>query len=101
MKGAANPEVSTQLQGWAVECDSKADRMQKITRPGDLLEDARRSFLRADEYRAVADQMQDPTSRASNRYMAETYEARARALERLARRPKRGDQEQEKARSKM
>ena len=80
---------------WAVECDSKADRRRRVRHPSDLIEDARRTHLRAAEYRAVADQMENPTSRASYRYMAETYEARARALERQARRLERGDEERE------
>jgi hypothetical protein len=94
MKDAASPEVVTQLEEWAVECDSNADRL-KIQRPSNLLEHARRNHLRVDEYRAVADQMHNPTSRASYRYMAETYEARARALERLAQPLERRSQEQE------
>ncbi len=76
----ASPEVMSQLQQWAVECDGMADRLSGGD-PDHRLEQARRHRLRAEEYRAVADQMQNPTASATYRHLAETYEAMARQLE--------------------
>src|SRR5690348_2791447 len=48
----------------------------KTVDPSDSIsEQARRHQMRAAEYRAVADQMQDRTARAAYRRLAESYEA--------------------------
>jgi len=80
MKKAADADIVHQLQLWAMECDAQADGLLGAERE-DLLEQARRHRMRAEEYRAVAEQMQFPKSRASYRNLAETYEALASGLE--------------------
>jgi hypothetical protein len=90
LKLTANSEVSTQLQHWAVECDRKADRALRTSPSTDLLEQARRHLMRAEEYRAAASQMRDPTARASFQHLAEIYKAMARRLERSSHRSKQG-----------
>ena len=81
LKATGNPELQAQLETWVVECDRRADRALREQSGGDIHDQARRHEQRAAEYRAVADQMQNPTSRASFRHLAETYEAMARRLE--------------------
>src|SRR5215472_18619403 len=81
LKITTKPELLAQLKTWAVECDRKADRALQRKPSGELREQARRHEQRAAEYRAVADQIQDPTARASFRHLAETYEAMGRRLE--------------------
>jgi hypothetical protein len=76
--GTATPELLHQLKEWALECDESADRSSFDSEP---LEQARRHRARAEEYRAVAEQLHDPTAIASYRRLAETYEAMARKLE--------------------
>jgi hypothetical protein len=51
--------------------------------PHDTQERARRYKMRAAEYRAVADQMRDPTARASYRQLAENYDAIGQRLEQV------------------
>jgi hypothetical protein len=82
-KTAANPEVVVQLQQWAVECDRKADLALRVSAPrkDDLLEQARRHRMKAEEHRVVGEQMRDRNVCASFRRLAETYEAMARRLE--------------------
>lgn len=75
-----DPEVIAQLETWAVECDRRADRALRTRPSEDMREQAKRYQMRAAEYQAVADQMQDPTARASFRHLAQTYEAMARRL---------------------
>ena len=74
MKQAADPDMVYQLQQWAMECDGKADGLLDSK---DLLEQARRHRTRAEEYSAVAEQMEFPKTRASYRSLAETYRALA------------------------
>jgi hypothetical protein len=56
----------------------EAVRGRKIVHPS---EQVRRHQMRAAEYRAVADQMRDPTASASYRRLAESYETMGRRLE--------------------
>jgi hypothetical protein len=76
-----SPELSVQLQQWALECDRQADRLLKSAPIDDVREQARRHRLRAEEYRAVAAQMQTSAARASYQHLAASYEAMARRLE--------------------
>ena len=80
---AASAELSDQLQQWAVECDGQADRTLREAPARDLLDRARHHRLRAEEYRAVAEQMQTPSARDSYHHLAESYDAMARQLEKL------------------
>jgi hypothetical protein len=82
LSATENPELVSQLQQWAVECDRRADTAER-TLPS---EQACRYRLRAEEYRATAAQMRSAAARASFQQMAETYEAMARGLEHVARR---------------
>jgi dienelactone hydrolase len=77
---SASPELLEQLEKWAVECDESAD-LSLRTPGGEALEQARRYRERAAEYRAVADQLRDPTATATYRHLAQTYDAMARRLE--------------------
>lgn len=86
LKDAHNPELLGQLKAWALECDRQADRALRECSGEDIRQQARRYEQRAAEYRAVADQMQNSTSRASFRHLAATYEAMARRLEARAER---------------
>jgi hypothetical protein len=86
LKVARNPELLAQLETWALECDRQADRALRTRPSDDIREQSRRHHMRAAEYRAVADQMQNPTARASFRHLAETYEAMGRRLENRANR---------------
>jgi hypothetical protein len=82
LSSAGNPELASQLQQWAVECDRRADTAEH-KRPQ---EKARGYRMRAEEYRTTAEQMRAPLAQASFRQMAETYEAMARGLEHVAHR---------------
>jgi hypothetical protein len=82
LSSAKNPELASQLQQWAVECDRRADTAEH-KRP---LEKAQRYRLRAEECRTTAEQMRTPIAQASFRQMAEIYEAMARGLEHVAHR---------------
>ncbi len=82
LSASENPEVVSQLQQWAVECDRRADTAEH-TLPS---EQAQRYRQRAGEYRASAERMRTPAARTSFREMAETYEAMARGLEHVAKR---------------
>lgn len=84
LKEAAKPDLVHQLQQWAVECDSEADDTLRASPISDLLDQARRHRLRAEEYRAVVEQMQTPAARGTYQQLAETYEAMARRLEEIA-----------------
>ncbi len=55
----------------------EAVSVQKSANPSDA-ERARRYEMRGTEYRAVADQMRDPTVRATYQRLAESYEAMGR-----------------------
>lgn len=81
LKVTGNPELLAQLETWVVECDRRADRAAREHSGSGIRDQAGRYAQRAGEYRAVANQMQNPTSRASFRHLAETYEAMARRLE--------------------
>jgi hypothetical protein len=84
LKKTRNPELFAQLRKWALECDRKADRALRTQPSEDMREQARRHERRAAEYRAVADQMENPTARASYRHLAATYGAMAQRLEERA-----------------
>ncbi len=76
----AEPELAQQLQQWALECDTEADQL--LPRAADQLrEQARRHRQRAEEYRAIAEQMESPRVRASYRMLAESYDGMAEQLE--------------------
>ena len=77
-----NPELVSQLQQWTVECDRRADTVER-THPS---ERASRYRLRAEAYRATAEQMRNSAARVSFQQIAETYEGMARGLEHVARR---------------
>lgn len=81
--GDAGSELSAQLQRWAVECDSHADRDLGRSPPSARLERSRRYRLRAVEYRAIIDQLRSPAARASYEHLARSYEAMAKQLEAL------------------
>ncbi|HWI27809.1 MAG TPA: hypothetical protein VN668_12620 [Stellaceae bacterium] len=81
--GDAGSELSAQLQQWAVECDNRADRDLGRSLPSARLERARRYRMRAEEYRAVLDQLSSPAARASYEHLAQSYEAMATQLENL------------------
>jgi hypothetical protein len=76
--GELKAELITQLQEWAVECDRNADRGSPASAHH---EQARRYRLRAEEYRAIVEQLKTPMARASYENLACTYEAMARHLE--------------------
>jgi hypothetical protein len=78
---ADDDELIQQLKEWVLECEADADRSLRASRGNEALEQARRHHARAEEYRAVADQLHDPTAVATYRSLAETYEAMARKLE--------------------
>ena len=86
LKVTRKPELLAQLETWAVECDRRADRVLQRKPSGEMREQARRHGQRAAEYRAVADQMQNPIASASFRHLAQTYEAMAHRLEESANR---------------
>jgi hypothetical protein len=88
-----NPELLAQLETWALECDRRADRALRTQPSDDIRAQANRHHMRAADYRAVADQMQNPTACASFRHLAETYETMARRLEMRARKNGRDGQE--------
>lgn len=92
LKVARNPELLAQLETWALECDRRADRALRTRPSDDIREQAKRHHMRAAEYRAVGDQMQNPTARTSFRHLAQTYEAMARRLEMRANRKNGHDQ---------
>jgi hypothetical protein len=94
LRVARNPELFTQLETWALECDRRADRGLRTQPSDDIRAQANRHHMRAAEYRAVADQMQNPTACASFRHLAEAYETMARRLETRANR-KNGRDERE------
>lgn len=76
----AEHNLTQQLQQWALECDSEADRL--LPRSADQLrEQARRHRRRAEEYRVIAEQMRSPRGRASYRLLAESYDRMAEQLE--------------------
>jgi hypothetical protein len=81
LKVARDPDLFAQLETWALECDRRADVALRERPSGDIREQAKRYQHRGAEYRAVADQMQNPTACASLRHLAETYEGMARRLE--------------------
>ncbi len=76
-----NNELLRQLGEWALECDADADRSVLAFRGNKVLEQARRYRARAEEHRAIADQLDSPPAIATYRHLAETYEAMARKLE--------------------
>src|SRR5690349_20540830 len=80
LRATRNRDDLVQLETWAVECDRRADHALQRRPSSDMREQALRHEQRAAEYRAVADQMQDPTARGSFRHLAETYEAMGRRL---------------------
>jgi hypothetical protein len=88
---ADNDELLQQLKEWVVECEADADRSLRASRSSEALEQARRHHARAAEYRAVADQLHNPTAIATYRSLAETFEAMASQLEEPSRRAKRRD----------
>lgn len=83
LKQGGTPEIIQQLEQWALECDSEADETIPTASTSRLLEQARRHRLRAEEYRAIVEQMQHPAARASYQHLAETYEAMAERLEEI------------------
>ena len=86
LKVARNTDLLAQLETWALECDRRADRALRTQPSDDIRAQANRHHMRAAEYRAVADQMKNPTACASFRHLAETYDAMARRLETRANR---------------
>jgi hypothetical protein len=88
---ADNDELLQQLKEWVLECEADADRSLRASPRSDALEQARRHHARAEEYRAVAEQLRNPTAIATYRSLAETYEAMARQLEEPSRRAKQRD----------
>jgi hypothetical protein len=86
-----NDELLQQLKEWVLECEADADRSLSASRSDEALEQARRYHARAEEYRAVADQLRNPTAIAAYRSLAETYEAMASKLEEPSRRAKQQD----------
>lgn len=79
--GSAGTELGDQLQQWALECDGQADHILQSAPARARLDQARRHRQRAEEYHAVAEQMQTPAARESYRHLAQSYEAMARRLE--------------------
>ena len=86
LKTTRNRELFAQLEQWALECDRNADRALRNHPSEDILAQARRHEMRAAEYRAVADQMQNPAASDSFRHLAATYETMARRLQEHAHR---------------
>ncbi|SRR5579883_313379 len=84
LRTASDLDLAEQLQQWAVECDRRADRIIKGSPKDDLLEQARRHRMRAEEYRVVGEQRQNRVARESFQHLAATYEALARRLEEIA-----------------
>ena len=78
---SAETDLTQQLQQWALECDSEADRRLPRSPTDQLREQARRHRLRAEEYRAIAEQMESERGRASYRLLAESYDRMAAQLE--------------------
>jgi hypothetical protein len=61
---------------------ARREQRRSVIRAGnELFEQARRHRMKAEEYRAVADQMRNPTARASYLQLARTYEAMASRCE--------------------
>lgn len=83
LKSVKNPDVAAQLRQWVAECDPAADGNPRQSGSDDLLEQARRYRMRAEEYRVVAEQTSQPAARLSFQHLAESYEAMAGRLEDL------------------
>lgn len=88
---ADDDELIQQLKEWVLECEADADRSLRASPSNEALEQARRHHARAEEYRAVAEQLHNPTAVATYRSLAETYEAMARKLEEPSRQAKQRD----------
>lgn len=89
-KGTEDLDLLDQLETWAMECDGGAVDALLDSPKQELLEQAGRHRLRAEEYRVVAEQMHSPAARALLQHLAHLYEAMARQLEDNANRLGRG-----------